>query len=959
MSPGHAHRSYLKHSQGGDLMKRIIYVVLVFILISESDIVAQYCPTAERGDHTKRRRSDIAANSLRTSVLNSGFTGRTGAGQGTPYEWPAYTNRQYVAVSAMFVGGEVINAVGDTSRIILTPAFRSNPANGADWNMEPVPQYLHPGSSQLARSDDPTTWPPVWVDKMHDSTDPGWAGSWNGLLGKNVIIDGTEFYTHYTDDNYDRHPFFPDSSDLTRRGLGIVVSERTLQFRDPLLDDAMIIVTELVNVGRRTINRAAVTQWIADFVGGDGDSQDDEPRYDLPRQLIHFNDRDGISSNPAFHGVRVGTPTYLYIHTPENLGITNVQYLPAGTINFSQTADSFYWNKFMKPGSYFDPNSIVTGEYDLFTSVGFFSLEPCVPKRLTTAWVFGNDSLEGRRKANYVRSFVGGGYSINGVNVAVFSPAPGEIVSGQVQVQWNANVTRPSLKADILFSSNFGDTWKAAATEQPNTGTYIWHVDSLDDGIFYQLRVIVYDSLGIGYSTMDSTFTINNPAPANPQIRLERSIGGGTYQGDLTIRWLAGSADGGSVTVDLAYRIPGENTWVPIATGLANTGLYTWNTLVHPNAEGYRILAEVRDGISVGNDTTGGFRVRNTRYILHDTAFVQHDAVGTGLIEPHIVDPNSITGHTYRVSFTTTGGTTRYNVIDENTSTTVVSNATQVYGNVEGPLFDGIRLLVRNDQLAFDSSKTGWNHPGLYGIRFFLEPVPEGSEVDTADYIISIGAVGIDTSRAFSVGGSQLPSRIVNFTVLNAVTGLRMPFAFIELDGNDGRWTTHPSDPGIRDIVLLLKRKQPDSLILSWLFFMTPEPGRTNPQPGDSLWIHLFKPFLNGDYFRFTAVTGGLLNAPAAAAPLAFELGQNFPNPFNPETNIRFSLGRTGEVHLEIFDILGRKVRTLVREVLRSGEYVVRWSGVSDAGTRVATGVYLYRLTTAGSSNTKKLLLMK
>ncbi len=88
--------------------------------------------------------------------------------------------------------------------------------------------------------------------------------------------------------------------------------------------------------------------------------------------------------------------------------------------------------------------------------------------------------------------------------------------------------------------------------------------------------------------------------------------------------------------------------------------------------------------------------------------------------------------------------------------------------------------------------------------------------------------------------------------------------------------------------------------------------------------------------------------------PLKFELYQNYPNPFNPETSIGFSIARAGHVTLEIFDILGRKVETIVKNNYNPGQYQIKWKPKDLAG-----GIYFYRLNANGYTQTRKLLLLK
>ncbi|MCP4704000.1 MAG: T9SS type A sorting domain-containing protein [candidate division Zixibacteria bacterium] len=88
-------------------------------------------------------------------------------------------------------------------------------------------------------------------------------------------------------------------------------------------------------------------------------------------------------------------------------------------------------------------------------------------------------------------------------------------------------------------------------------------------------------------------------------------------------------------------------------------------------------------------------------------------------------------------------------------------------------------------------------------------------------------------------------------------------------------------------------------------------------------------------------------------------LSQNVPNPFNPNTEIKFSLPHSSDVTLNIFDITGRKVTNLVNKILTAGAHSVIWNGRDESGNEVASGVYLYRISTEKYSDTKKMLLLK
>ncbi len=111
-----------------------------------------------------------------------------------------------------------------------------------------------------------------------------------------------------------------------------------------------------------------------------------------------------------------------------------------------------------------------------------------------------------------------------------------------------------------------------------------------------------------------------------------------------------------------------------------------------------------------------------------------------------------------------------------------------------------------------------------------------------------------------------------------------------------------------------------------------------------------------------TLVGNGI--APSSVEKLAevadrFDLLQNFPNPFNPETQIEFLIPTSSQVRLEIVDLLGRSVRVLADEYREPGAYRVVWDGRGKGGEKVASGIYFYRLTAGGAVFSKRMVLLK
>jgi len=110
------------------------------------------------------------------------------------------------------------------------------------------------------------------------------------------------------------------------------------------------------------------------------------------------------------------------------------------------------------------------------------------------------------------------------------------------------------------------------------------------------------------------------------------------------------------------------------------------------------------------------------------------------------------------------------------------------------------------------------------------------------------------------------------------------------------------------------------------------------------------------------AVNGIALPAPVQiqTRPEAFALANNYPNPFNPATTIKYALPEASDVTLEIYNVVGQVVRTLVADHQNAGRYVVQWDATNDSGHSLSSGIYFYRLQAGGEFlEVKKMLLLK
>jgi len=119
---------------------------------------------------------------------------------------------------------------------------------------------------------------------------------------------------------------------------------------------------------------------------------------------------------------------------------------------------------------------------------------------------------------------------------------------------------------------------------------------------------------------------------------------------------------------------------------------------------------------------------------------------------------------------------------------------------------------------------------------------------------------------------------------------------------------------------------------------------------------------VEADNAPFTVVIDGgyaMSTFSEALIPEAFALHQNYPNPFNPITTLRYDLPENSFVNITVYDLLGKKVKTLVNTTQNAGFKSVIWNATNNQGNPVSAGVYLYKIQAGEFVQTKKMVLLK
>ncbi len=145
----------------------------------------------------------------------------------------------------------------------------------------------------------------------------------------------------------------------------------------------------------------------------------------------------------------------------------------------------------------------------------------------------------------------------------------------------------------------------------------------------------------------------------------------------------------------------------------------------------------------------------------------------------------------------------------------------------------------------------------------------------------------------------------------------------------------------------------------SWEQISVPDDLLTNTLQGMD-WVNETTGFIvgqDGIIIGVEIVTS--IDDPKSIRPVSVKLYPNYPNPFNPTTTIEYELELAGSVELVIYDIQGRKVRTLVNSSQRAGSHKSTWDGRNEMGARVSSGVYVYSLKVNSMAQTRKMILIK
>jgi C1A family cysteine protease len=473
-------------------------------------------------------------------------------------------------------------------------------------------------------------------------------------------------------------------------------------------------------------------------------------------------------------------------------------------------------------------------------------------------------------------------------------------VDSSVTIQWNTTAAGSSVRI-YLYKS--GAELCDIDTLTDNDGSHIWTVTDCGSGAAADYAVKVVDAGDAGCSALSDEFTISIPC----SVQAEQPASGSDWSVGTshTIQW---SSSGAASQVKLEL-FQGDTTLCDIAATTANDGSFDWNV----------------DDCSGG--TGSSYRIKITDDT--DTSCYDYSDYFTITAPCQVEVTNPIPGDIWYVG----------------SSQSITWRTANVGASVRLQLYKGSDLICDIDTLTDNDGAYDWNVTDC-GVGYATDYSIKVSDVT--------GTACYDFSYQFSIAPYCAIAVLAPVSTDNWVQG----------EVQTIEWLSN----GVGSDVSLELYK--DSSLSCLIDSMTANDGSYDWTVADcgggtssDYRIKISDRdnplcFNFSNYFTVTVLPLGV-EEDDQPLPAQFALLQNYPNPFNPSTSVGFDLPRSAFVTLEVFNSLGQKVKTLLTAVATAGHHVVTWDATDDEGSRVPSGIYLYRIQAGSFVEIRKMMLLK
>lgn len=916
------------------------------------------------GDQKNVKSLIINSNKIKTILYNNGSISNPGVfGNILDFTW---NGLGYAYEFGFLAGARVPSAFSPFDSVnIIIDGFGAPNKSTADgdfspdalikWGWLPTNKFSNSTTTEIANNQNPSTWNPLW-------------SKWYGKFG-DPIAD-MELVFEMDDATDAEFPYYPFPNDSSKRGLGLSVVARYYQFSNANIEDVLYTSFTITNVSDKPLSKMVSGIFGDPHIGGTNDFNDDASDFDTGAVILYSWDPDNKSTFPNKTPGYFGT---MMCKTPKEKGVTSFTCIPYGGNNRPKNDNLMY--SYLSEGNFlssffYSTDSNNLGDYVLTLGTGFYSLDPNQSEEIGIAYVLAPDLSSLLERAEITNREYKLRFSTKGAPITITVPSAGDkIQSSSIKIEWETQALDNDTSISLFYSNTGDERWKKIASGVPNSGSYVWDISSITEGIFYKIHILNQNNETVSYDSTNGYFVINKPGDVAPEIQLlapkNLTIGANI----IPIQWIAGDADDDTIAIKIYYS-NNDGYSYSLIEQVANSGSYSFDSKKTANTPSARIKIEITANNKSSFVESRSFRIANFYFALTDSTTLKHiSGKATGIVFPGVADSSMVTGNTYQITFDSLNGSMIYNL--KNLTINQIKLTNELLNSItgSGTLVDGLRIWFKNDITGLDSSRSGFINAGTQNITVKYARPKVGSfrpmpiDVQFVFSSFDTNSIGEYTAPSDTLGNSLNPfGKVVKvpFKIMNLTDTTKLQAIVVEKPGTtNGSWNFG------EEIIVLTPLPYRLAINNSSIGLTITKTDPLNPFSipiGTKYNAYSTKPFTTHDVFEFTAdVKYGQPTSITKPdqTPKNFSLEQNYPNPFNPETRIQFSISQKGMTRLKIFDAIGREVQTLIDEDLTQGVYSEVWNGKNSFNQTVSSGVYFYRLQSGNFVQTKKMILMR
>ncbi len=851
-----------------------------------------------------RRGGIMDGNKITTWFYNYGSVGRPNTEPSI--EWPSGSGNGYAYEFGPIIGAKVEDVYGD-SVVIFSEALidgGDRAPSGKVWGWQPLPQYLNTNASTPAMSNNKDTWP-----KTMNTSNPFYNPDaetdadrflWPGVDTLGQISADLEAYWVMDDRDNDEFEYYPFINDSSRRGLGLQLTCRLMQFAATPAEDVIFYVIEIKNVSDKRLDKVVAGMFGDPHIGGAGDFADDMAGFDASRNMVYSWDKEGSGNDFGLPWDELGWLGFKFLESPKDslgneLGLTSMTAPVYASNEGSPSNDDMMWEK-LKPGLFDEANIVQESDNVFLFGTGYFSLDPGETQRFSIAILLGKGKADLDANSEIAQEIYDLDYKFTKAPDPPYVTAvPGD---GEVTLYWDTSSeesfddffqTYDFEGYKIYRSTDKGQTWGKVITNSYGlevASQPMAQYDLVDDkeGLF------PFDKDGYKFDLGKNTGLVHTFTDKNV-------INGVTYYYAVT-----------------AY----------------DSGYVSKN--VHPS----------ESGKALGRNMVAVMPTPRPAGYEDAQVAVEHTAgISTANIKVSVLDPLKIENTTYQVTFDdTSSSTVRVNITDA-AGKKVVSD----YAKLDGfpILFNGMMASFTDEPLITPiDSLTGWTESSSQQTK------------DSVDVIVSLypsGGVRLESDleiRFFDsvADTSQFNHKEVPFQIWDVINDIQMDLYYIDKNNND------LLDKGDKIVAMTKVNGVPKG---TWQIEIK-DSYDWQPKDGDVFQIKTAKPFRAADTYEITTVNARINEATAkqdldkiAVVPNPYVVTSSFETPplsvftaGRGERRIYFTNLPT-QCTIRIYTTAGELIRTLEHNssLLNGNE---PWDLLTDEDLEVSYGIYVYHI---------------